>query len=287
MIRRPPRSTLFPYTTLFRSQPPALGLRHDVPGGLGAGRQAGRRVSTAGRCAAPGKKAASPLISGRLPRSRRGGAPRESTGPPLRPQGCCASPAGDGPCGAGLDPGDRCGPSGRKHGQALACPALGAARPVSPCPIRKPTPGIEDELAFDSQKRNRNHKNPLTGSVHASRGLPMVPVPVLPVSGGGLGQLLSMKIALDELCGWLRVPVASLVSSNRAVPGLRLAVCALATVARSACAQAGQGLVNARSMKRGKRPPGGSQASGLWASARAGTSASLVRRRPPEWKASR
>src|SRR3712207_7794174 len=27
MIRRPPRSTLFPYTTLFRSQPP------DVPGG--------------------------------------------------------------------------------------------------------------------------------------------------------------------------------------------------------------------------------------------------------------
>src|SRR6266478_6156278 len=35
MIRRPPRSTLFPYTTLFRSRPPALGVgdrvgpRHD------------------------------------------------------------------------------------------------------------------------------------------------------------------------------------------------------------------------------------------------------------------
>src|SRR3712207_7138564 len=30
MIRRPPRSTLFPYTTLFRSlpQPPGAGLRH-------------------------------------------------------------------------------------------------------------------------------------------------------------------------------------------------------------------------------------------------------------------
>src|SRR3712207_6863082 len=47
MIRRPPRSTLFPYTTLFRSD--ALGLRdpphlvdraahleQEVPGGLGA-----------------------------------------------------------------------------------------------------------------------------------------------------------------------------------------------------------------------------------------------------------
>jgi hypothetical protein len=34
----------------------------------------------------------------------------------------------------------------------------------------------------------------------------MVRVPVLPVSGGGLGQLLSLKIALDELCGWLRMP---------------------------------------------------------------------------------
>src|SRR3712207_7871335 len=28
MIRRPPRSTLFPYTTLFRSRPEALGRRH-------------------------------------------------------------------------------------------------------------------------------------------------------------------------------------------------------------------------------------------------------------------
>src|SRR5258708_31922644 len=51
MIRRPPRSTLFPYTTLFRSQRPA---RHGsgvaplggVPDGggyrVGAGRQSGR-----------------------------------------------------------------------------------------------------------------------------------------------------------------------------------------------------------------------------------------------------
>src|SRR2546429_6345916 len=29
MIRRPPRSTLFPYTTLFRSLSPALAITHD------------------------------------------------------------------------------------------------------------------------------------------------------------------------------------------------------------------------------------------------------------------
>src|SRR2546430_13037526 len=34
MIRRPPRSTLFPYTTLFRSAHPRRGER-DAPGGVG------------------------------------------------------------------------------------------------------------------------------------------------------------------------------------------------------------------------------------------------------------
>src|SRR5256885_12235660 len=43
MIRRPPRSTLFPYTTLFRSQPPAEGgeleaLREMPQGEPGAGK---------------------------------------------------------------------------------------------------------------------------------------------------------------------------------------------------------------------------------------------------------
>src|SRR2546430_4019325 len=33
MIRRPPRSTLFPYTTLFRSQTAAAGLNHGFLGG--------------------------------------------------------------------------------------------------------------------------------------------------------------------------------------------------------------------------------------------------------------
>src|SRR2546423_11715322 len=31
MIRRPPRSTLFPYTTLFRSEPGVEGLRNPFP----------------------------------------------------------------------------------------------------------------------------------------------------------------------------------------------------------------------------------------------------------------
>src|SRR2546426_2883797 len=38
MIRRPPRSTLFPYTTLFRSRRPARGVR---PSGEGQGRERG------------------------------------------------------------------------------------------------------------------------------------------------------------------------------------------------------------------------------------------------------
>src|SRR5258708_36349972 len=39
MIRRPPRSTLFPYTTLFRSIPPQMGLLRSMlrPSNLGPG----------------------------------------------------------------------------------------------------------------------------------------------------------------------------------------------------------------------------------------------------------
>src|SRR5260221_7556636 len=52
MIRRPPRSTLFPYTTLFRSLPPAPGRRIAVGAGTGV---AGRRC--AGRRGAPPRRA--------------------------------------------------------------------------------------------------------------------------------------------------------------------------------------------------------------------------------------
>src|SRR5260370_19081626 len=44
MIRRPPRSTLFPYTTLFRSQP---GGDARVPGGAARGHRAGRDTQRA------------------------------------------------------------------------------------------------------------------------------------------------------------------------------------------------------------------------------------------------
>src|SRR5215203_6889377 len=51
MIRRPPRSTLFPYTTLFRSPPSLVDLRLVVPAGrrhvaAPVGEPAGDRKST-------------------------------------------------------------------------------------------------------------------------------------------------------------------------------------------------------------------------------------------------
>ncbi len=131
-------------------------------------------MSAAGRCAAPdGKEAASPPLAfdKKAAALWPGDAPREGTGPPLRRQACCASPAATA-LRAGPDPGDHCGPSGRKYGQAPACPAQIAARPVTTGP-RAPADARErSELAFDSQKKRRNYTNPLTVSVHASRGLP-------------------------------------------------------------------------------------------------------------------
>src|SRR3712207_9094037 len=47
MIRRPPRSTLFPYTTLFRSAPPKPGLAAGVADGPDLGRGLLRRLQRA------------------------------------------------------------------------------------------------------------------------------------------------------------------------------------------------------------------------------------------------
>src|SRR5687767_15561024 len=50
MMRRPPRSTLFPYTTLFRSRAVALVERHqDAHAGVHAGRQIDHRHADANR----------------------------------------------------------------------------------------------------------------------------------------------------------------------------------------------------------------------------------------------
>ncbi len=63
-------------------QAAALGLRHDAPGRLGTcpRHQAGGSVSTAGRCAARDKKAASPLTSRGCSRSNARGYRRWSPG---------------------------------------------------------------------------------------------------------------------------------------------------------------------------------------------------------------
>src|SRR5688572_31356181 len=50
MIRRPPRSTLFPYTTLFRSVVDSRPARGDAPNGARAGVPNGRAGSGRHRC---------------------------------------------------------------------------------------------------------------------------------------------------------------------------------------------------------------------------------------------
>ena len=156
-------------------------MRHDAPAGLGAGRGTGGRVSTAGRCAAQGKKkAASPLTFRRLPRSRLGDAPREGTGPPLSVKaGCDRGTTANRQAARHMDTRSPAlsaeppaAPEGSESGQAQPAPTRGAARPVTTGPGHQRTPENESELAFDSHKERKNYTNPLTVSVHASRGLP-------------------------------------------------------------------------------------------------------------------
>src|SRR3712207_9337381 len=86
MIRRPPRSTLFPYTTLFRSTP-------GRGGAAAAGAGVGGRRALAGRSG--GRAAAAP---GRVPGGAAGGT---------------AGPVGPRPAGAGAA--DRVGRPGRSE----------------------------------------------------------------------------------------------------------------------------------------------------------------------------
>src|SRR5256885_9757198 len=51
MIRRPPRSTLFPYTTLFRSRNMRPGFQQTLLGGLDARHQLGQKADAAGQAA--------------------------------------------------------------------------------------------------------------------------------------------------------------------------------------------------------------------------------------------
>src|ERR1035441_3299506 len=88
MIRRPPRSTLFPYTTLFRSGEPGLRTRSPHPGASARGRKPGAGL--------PGRE-----LSRSPARSRPGSARRRAAGPAAWPRssrlrsppaGACASP---------------------------------------------------------------------------------------------------------------------------------------------------------------------------------------------------
>src|SRR6266446_4313489 len=61
MIRRPPRSTLFPYTTLFRSAPACSPTRTR----LGARRRCARSASRRGdRCRPPAQRRQQPAVDG-------------------------------------------------------------------------------------------------------------------------------------------------------------------------------------------------------------------------------
>src|SRR3989449_7723754 len=101
MIRRPPRSTLFPYTTLFRSDPLQLALKagapdlrdqtleHQTPNDTARGRRCSRappraRDNESSALGAPAPARASPTHRAPVPRrpggSASGGAPRLPAG---------------------------------------------------------------------------------------------------------------------------------------------------------------------------------------------------------------
>jgi hypothetical protein len=99
---------------------------------------AARRVSAAGRCAAQIRKEAvsPPLTFSPAAAPGLGDAPREGTGPPLRPQGCSASPAATASAGPALTP------------ETTAAPQAGnTGRPSLPRPRRgasgEPVPGTQ------------------------------------------------------------------------------------------------------------------------------------------------
>src|SRR3712207_8779887 len=73
MIRRPPRSTLFPYTTLFRSRPDRPAGRRQPPSRRHGGchGELGRRVRAAGRVGLLVVAAAEALLEAALQRDRK------------------------------------------------------------------------------------------------------------------------------------------------------------------------------------------------------------------------
>src|SRR3712207_7144942 len=84
MIRRPPRSTLFPYTTLFRSGPDDAGGRAEDPRLRARGRGAGRRRLREGAA-----------VARRLPRPDAHHEPAQADDPALDERHAVAAAGGD------------------------------------------------------------------------------------------------------------------------------------------------------------------------------------------------
>src|SRR3989449_7242417 len=101
MIRRPPRSTLFPYTTLFRSDPLQLALKagahdlrdqtleHQAPNDTARGRRCSRappraRDNESSALGAPAPARASPTHRAPVPRRPGGSASGGAPPPPAR-----------------------------------------------------------------------------------------------------------------------------------------------------------------------------------------------------------
>jgi hypothetical protein len=86
------------------------------------------------------KEAASPPLTFRAAAPWPGDAPREDTGPPLRRQGCSASPAATARR-AGLEHRRPLRPLRQEIRAGPSLPVPGAARPMAPWPGAQRTPG--------------------------------------------------------------------------------------------------------------------------------------------------
>ena len=102
-------------------------------------------MTAAGRCAAQNQKetASPPLTFDQKAAARQAGG-RAARGYGAAPPASRLLRTAARRPAAGLDPGDLCGPSGRKHGQAGACPARGAARPGRGA-SGEPVPGTQTD----------------------------------------------------------------------------------------------------------------------------------------------
>src|SRR5215467_2900759 len=126
MIRRPPRSTLFPYTTLFRSRPHRRG-------GPAVGQALGRRRPDACGHLADAGAAARARPARRAPEAARPDLrPLRGAGPALLLLPWLAAPGEDGGAAPGaphLDHVDRAAPRGRRAGRPQAAPRRRAGDP--------------------------------------------------------------------------------------------------------------------------------------------------------------